>query len=936
MSQYVIALIKKDKTEKELREICVDQLEVFLQENTSGFVEDLFAALTSRSYVGVDTMDSKKEQNEGVVHSRSDVPKEKKRSVTGESSHSDSGPAKLPSKGTVSGKSRVARSRSRSPLATSRTGPNSRGSSKGRRGRDSPERESGKSRADEFSDGKTLSSRNRRADLRENGQRKRRCRNIEEHGVCVAGSRCPFDHGPHAVVLPPAKTASDVITQLTSGHPSRDSSSKNAGSPEITENPTTVSNDNEPHPIETVPSIPIVQSGGEPLLQTPGSASVQTPTSVPILPVYRPTPINQPVSNPVPPIEAIPFNPSLLSIPPPMISGFTWPTLNLPKTFAAHNSTTNDFSRPTTIRHNVVPIPMRETNPTSTQVTQESADTSSATVPVSDAVPPAYEPCRPQITMISGPSNRSPSSTDVPWSFSTPVANDPPQVYTPSPISERLGPEPGKGSQSWGANRNTTSNFKPLDQMTTFPSVLYVTRIPWKQNDEDQLQEHFAKFGTVLKIIPRFNGLADAAMVEFSCPAEAELTYRSPEPILYNRFIRLSLNPPVLQRLAGRPIKYDFRGKTLQDRIGIKNRLGFRPYGGLGLSYVGSSDLRTKVTKSGSAHGRGHSRFRLERDPDALHGSPQASADETDEPDEERPVDEDSEMRPDGNDFTDRGFGRGKFSSRMDGDAGGDEHDEDKIPDASGVFGVELARARMEQLRGTHKNIHSTLYSQETTAYLWEHQKMAALKERQEKLLSLDKAREAKQTALEAQKQLTSRLRIQLKRVMAKLEGKDEPPSAPSSTGGTGGHLTVAEQRRLLTEAKRIQHELEQALNLEKSLSGKRSKPSSESDPSTVGSTTVSAAALQALPEPLATERRKQIAEVKVQLKKVESEVATLKAKGDPIVEQCRRILELKRQVSVGLNQNESVPKLLISGLIDISVIYFRAGSPPIPDTIKM
>lgn len=123
-------------------------------------------------------------------------------------------------------------------------------------------------------------------------------------------------------------------------------------------------------------------------------------------------------------------------------------------------------------------------------------------------------------------------------------------------------------------------------------------------------------------------------------------------------------------------------------------------------------------------------------------------------------------------------------------------------------------------------------------------------------------AREAKQSALDAQKHLVSRLRTRLQKVMAQLEGKDEPPSAPSTTGGSGSHLSVAEQRRLLTEAKRIQNDLEQALTLEKNLTAKRPKPTSESDRNVFGSTAVSAAALQALPEPLAAERRKQIAEV--------------------------------------------------------------------------
>ncbi|THD20756.1 RNA-binding protein 26 [Fasciola hepatica] len=954
LSQYVIALIKKDKPEKELREICIDQLEVFLQENTPKFVEDLFTALISQSYVTTDVMESTTKKGETVervgAHSRLEAPKEKKRSVTGETLTSDSTAVKTPIKSAVSSKSRTARSRSRSPLTSSRTGANPLSNSRGRRGRDSSEREPGKNRLEESIEGKAVSSRNRREDssestdarrfrlrdpdihrhrfareryrspdrsdrygsrcaplgrtdnTRDGGPRKRRCRNFEEHGVCAAGSRCPFDHGPHALVLPSTKVTSTTIVNvpLSSGHShSRDDSSKGAVPTDQKTNSSGGFKSTEPHCVETTVSIPIVQSAGEPLLSTPdSSATTQTLSTASILPVYRPTPINHPDATAVPQLETFPFNPSLLSIPPPILGTFTWPTLNLPKTFASHNAVTNEFPRAQPIRHNVVPIPMREINPIHTVVTNESTDFASST----NVVPPAYEPDRPQITMISGPNSQSPSRADTAWAVTAPNSADAPLIYTPSPISERLGQEATRGSHTRGGYYNSVTSFKVMDHMTPFPSVLYVTKLPWKQNDVDQLHVHFAKFGTVLKIVPCFGGLADAAMVEFSSPVEAEAAYRSPEPILSNRFIRLSLNPPILQRLGGRPVKYEFRGKTLQDRLGVRNRLGSRPYGGLGLSYVGSSGFRAKPAKLNSGPSRGHSRFRLERDSDAIQSSPPASPDEADEPEDER-VDEDLEAPPASSDdtsFIDRGFNRTKFTNRLDTEftANNEVHGKDKIADASGVFGVELARARMEYARGgMHRSTHSSLYTQEAKDYVWECEKQNALKRRQEKLLSLDKAREAKQSALEAQKQLVSRLRIQLKKVMSQLEGKDEPPSAPSSTGGSGSHLSVTEQRRLLTEAKRIQSELEQALALEKSLTDKRSKPNSESDPNAFGSTTVSAAALQALPEPVATERRKQIAEVKVELKKVESEAALLKSKGEPVIEQRRRILELKRQL---------------------------------------
>ncbi|RUS89195.1 hypothetical protein EGW08_003074 [Elysia chlorotica] len=51
LAKYVCALVKKDKPEQDLRDICVDQLDVFLQQNTKPFVNDLFEALKSKVYV---------------------------------------------------------------------------------------------------------------------------------------------------------------------------------------------------------------------------------------------------------------------------------------------------------------------------------------------------------------------------------------------------------------------------------------------------------------------------------------------------------------------------------------------------------------------------------------------------------------------------------------------------------------------------------------------------------------------------------------------------------------------------------------------------------------------------------------------------------------------------------------------------------------------
>ena len=53
LAKYVIALIKKDKPEKALRQICCKQLEYFLENETIPFVDKLFDAIKSKAYLSV-------------------------------------------------------------------------------------------------------------------------------------------------------------------------------------------------------------------------------------------------------------------------------------------------------------------------------------------------------------------------------------------------------------------------------------------------------------------------------------------------------------------------------------------------------------------------------------------------------------------------------------------------------------------------------------------------------------------------------------------------------------------------------------------------------------------------------------------------------------------------------------------------------------------
>ncbi|KAL4631245.1 RNA-binding protein 27-like [Arapaima gigas] len=51
LANYVVALVKKDKPERDLKALCADQLDVFLQKETTGFVDKLFECLTTKNYL---------------------------------------------------------------------------------------------------------------------------------------------------------------------------------------------------------------------------------------------------------------------------------------------------------------------------------------------------------------------------------------------------------------------------------------------------------------------------------------------------------------------------------------------------------------------------------------------------------------------------------------------------------------------------------------------------------------------------------------------------------------------------------------------------------------------------------------------------------------------------------------------------------------------
>lgn len=76
LAKYVVALItKKERSEKELRKLCSEQLEVFLQRDTERFIDKLFSAIKYKDYIP----STKKSSSRGDRSPRDRSPRENRR-----------------------------------------------------------------------------------------------------------------------------------------------------------------------------------------------------------------------------------------------------------------------------------------------------------------------------------------------------------------------------------------------------------------------------------------------------------------------------------------------------------------------------------------------------------------------------------------------------------------------------------------------------------------------------------------------------------------------------------------------------------------------------------------------------------------------------------------------------------------------------------------
>ncbi|CAH8451124.1 unnamed protein product [Schistosoma rodhaini] len=785
LSQYVIALIKKDKGEQELREICIDQLEVFLQENTAKFVEDLFAVLKSRTYVACETLKPNQSSSDNSCSkdfsgknpcgntSFDNVSKDRKRHLTNNNTNASN----------VTDTCAPKQKRKRSPETKAK-----------RISSDSRSRSP-------HSPGRPIN--NASTTSRQHGKE------LESHVDSCSRGR----HNNHS---------EESSLKTVDGHIRRNSSVNHP--------------DNQ-------------------MLMT---CCIDQPLDTGLLPQVP--------------------NPSVL------YNKSNWKHPRLQNNVQQRPNNFRVFNNTNTISRNIVPLPMIQntTNKDQSEI---------------NPAPPAYEPDRPHLSMIStSESNILPScdTSDVGHNASTP-----PLSYKPSPITEQISSYAVVPKASGVTDLSLDTTSRTIDPRTT----LYIDRLPWKLNDADKIREHFSQFGHVINVIARYKGMVGSAVVEFSSSDEAEKAYRSPIPMFSNRFIRIYTRFPENFKHNARSMTSRFpRPKSILDRLGTRpvagnNKINSYSWMSMTNDCIESQQVPDSILSDHTLQRGNRSRWRLERNPTS--GDALLSGDEDDDLIDENPT-------IDGHERNSATFIKERnkaFNQTMDKVV--DNYVDLNVDQESLLFTRNTLYDTARQFNNNSNNItvtsspYTLSHKQEAEAILWERRKMAALRQRKEQLMLLDKSREARESVIEARKQRITKLKLLLERVMSQLENNR---TSETDNGTDSKPLTLDERRKLLTEAKRLQIELESTLEAEKKdldirSSNRESNSKKMFTSKPLGSTTISAAALQALPSPIRLERQKQISEIQIEIDKLEANLREATHDDVKLKEGRRRIVELKRQL---------------------------------------
>ncbi|XP_037252596.1 RNA-binding protein 27 isoform X3 [Falco biarmicus] len=522
LANYVVALVKKDKPEKELKAFCADQLDVFLQKETSGFVDKLFESLYTKSYLP--SLEPSKVEAKPAGQEKEEVKEElsvkqnfqesveeerdgrKKKYSSPQKSRGDSSEQRTREKKRDDGKWRdYDRYYDRSDLY--------REKSSWRRGRSKSRSKSrGLSRSRSRSRGRSKDrDTNRSAEHRERSKFKSERNDVEGsyNPVSVSPSKSTEQYSsaqsiPSAVtVIAPAHHLENTTESWSNYYNNHSNPSSFGRNPP----PKRRCRDYDERGFCVLGDLCQFDHGNDPLVVD----EVSLPSMIPFPP--PPPGLPPPPGMLLPPLPGparnmrLPVPQAHPQAPPPVV-------LPVPRPPLTQSSLINNRDQPgTSAVPSLAPVGARLPPPLPQNLLYTVSEPANIIIQTEPPIPITNNSSNVTRVVLEPDSRkRSPSSMECP------------------PLKK-----PWLAKQA--NNNQNKPGFLKKNQYTN--TKLEVRKIPPELNNITQLNEHFSKFGTIVNIQVAFQNDPEAALIQYLTNDEARKAISSTEAVLNNRFIRV-------------------------------------------------------------------------------------------------------------------------------------------------------------------------------------------------------------------------------------------------------------------------------------------------------------------------------------------------------------------------------------------------------------
>ncbi|XP_075020560.1 RNA-binding protein 27 isoform X4 [Calonectris borealis] len=537
LANYVVALVKKDKPEKELKAFCADQLDVFLQKETSGFVDKLFESLYTKSYLP--SLEPTKVEAKPAGQEKEEVKEElslkqnfqesveeerdgrKKKYSSPQRSRADSSEQRTREKKRDDGKWRdYDRYYDRSDLYREKSG--------WRRGRSKSRSKSrGLSRSRSRSRGRSKDrDSSRSVEHRERSKFKSERNDVEGsyNPVSVSPSKSTEQYSsaqsiPSAVtVIAPAHHLENTTESWSNYYNNHSNPSSFGRNPP----PKRRCRDYDERGFCVLGDLCQFDHGNDPLVVD----EVSLPSMIPFPP--PPPGLPPPPGMLLPPLPGparnmrLPVPQAHPQAPPPVV-------LPVPRPPLTQSSLINNRDQPgTSAVPSLAPVGARLPPPLPQNLLYTVSEPANIIIQTEPPIPITNNSSNVTRVVLEPDSRkRSPSSMECP------------------PLKK-----PWLGKQA--NNNQNKPGFLKKNQYTN--TKLEVRKIPPELNNITQLNEHFSKFGTIVNIQVAFQNDPEAALIQYLTNDEARKAISSTEAVLNNRFIRVlwhresEQQPPLLQQ----------------------------------------------------------------------------------------------------------------------------------------------------------------------------------------------------------------------------------------------------------------------------------------------------------------------------------------------------------------------------------------------------